>query len=115
MEYSWSLGEMTEGLSWAEEPFSEKGAGCGGGGMSDGRRRATVAAMLLAVLASYLTGETVLRTAPVETDREYGDAISVMSPSVETVTEEIWASEREARIEELATAYIEEYMSKNCK
>lgn len=121
MEYSWRFGETTEGFLWSENMPHERSRrketdAC----KRDGRGRAAVAAMLLALVSSYFAGEVIsfeggaVGTGNGSPDR-YDDAISVMSPSVmgEGKSEEVWASEREARIEELATAYIEEYMSEN--
>lgn len=124
MGYSWRFGEMTKEFIWEENiPPESCRIKDDDGRKCDGRGRAAVAAMLLAVVASYFTGEMMSfeRTADdsAVSPSVFGDAVTVMSQGTMSDTEQseqsggVWTSEREARIAELATAYIEEHMSKN--
>lgn len=124
MEYSWRFGEVTKGFIWEENIPPER---CrvkeSDSRKRDGRGRAAVAAMLLAVVASYFTGEMLSLDETAVDGIGSSSALSEVVPVMSTGASpeaarseqygEVWRSERDARIAELATAYIEEYMSKN--
>lgn len=128
MEYSWKYGELTSGLEWcgyvpeAEKKKIERKKRTKRRG--DGKML-SMTAMMLAVVASYIAGGVIsadyvgLPPTSSVPDDGYGDAVPVISGGVMSEGDHIPESdyvnvsdaESEARIAELAMAYIDEYMS----
>ncbi len=115
MRYSFFFGEMTEGAEWYSPEEREKIASAPKKG-----RLAFTLSMIFLLFATYLSGGIVsANDTPASAESEINAAgspfVSVMSDGAVNELDYVDVSEeneRDARINELATAYIEEHTAR---
>lgn len=113
MKYSLWLGETTEGFEWCEENEAEKGEKI----KSEVKKRGILTAMAVILAVTYVSGGIVSADNVSEPPRNmtYADGAAVQAGAYGGAVNELdyvastSENEREARINELASAYIEEH------
>lgn len=113
MRYSWVFGEMTKGFEWYDRDEIRTVQTKKRGGE---KYLKLLSVMALFLFLSYFAGAVI--TADSEsyiekTNGEYADAVPAMSYGMPDTYDDVAEREKEARISELAAAYIEEYMYAN--
>ena len=120
MRYSWELGELTPGYEWYDTSRGDADAG-----MRSKAKKSFISLLSLVtvfVTVSYISGGIIFagKSGEKEAEEPYGGAVAVMSYGAvnadfaENAAEtNIEQNEKDTRINELAAAYIEEYMYEN--
>lgn len=113
MRYSWVFGEMTKGFEWydGDEIYAVKTKKRGGENYLK-----LLSVMALFLFLSYFAGTVITADSEAyigKMNGEYADAVPAMSYGMPDTYDDVGEREKEARISELAAAYIEEYMYEN--